>query len=63
MYTSDGARFVWEDDKKGKLVGGMQADMVILDADPMTVNPQTIKDITVLGTIRKGELVYNNGLK
>ena len=38
-------------------------DMVILDADPMTVNPQTIKDITVLGTIRKEELVYNNGLK
>lgn len=63
MYTSDGARCGWEDDKKGKLVGGMQADMVILDADPMTVNSQTIKDITVLGTIRKGELVYNNGLK
>ena len=40
----------------------MQADMVVLDADPMTVNPQTIKDITVKGTIRKGDLVYNNHL-
>lgn len=60
MYTSDGAKSGWEDDYKGKLIPGMQADMVILDADPMTVNPQTIKDITVLGTIRKGELVYSN---
>lgn len=60
MYTSDGAKSGWEDDYKGKLIIGMQADMVILDADPMTVNPRTIKDITVLGTIRKGTLVYNN---
>lgn len=60
MYTSDGAKSGWEDDYKGKLIPGMQADMVILDADPMTVNPQTIKDITVLGTIRKGKLVYSN---
>ncbi len=62
MYTSEGAKSGWEDDYKGKLIAGMQADMVVLDADPMTVNPQTIKDITVKGTIRKGDLVYNNHL-
>lgn len=58
MYTSEGARCGWEEDYKGKLIPGMQADLVILDADPMTVNPQAIKDIKVLGTIRKGDLVY-----
>ena len=63
MYTSDAAKTAWEDEWKGKLCKGMQADMVILDADPMTVNPQKIKDINILGTIRKGELVYNNGIK
>lgn len=62
MYTSDGAKCGWEDDVKGKLLKGMQADMVVLADDPMTVNPRKIKDITVLGTIRKGKLVYNNGL-
>lgn len=62
MFTSEGARSGWEDDYKGKLIKGMQADMVVLEADPMTVNPQTIKDIAVLGTIRKGKLVYNNHL-
>lgn len=62
MYTSEGARCGWEDDYKGKLIAGMQADMVILDADPMTVNPKTIKDIKVLGTVRKGKLVYDNGV-
>ena len=63
MYTSDGAKNAWEDGWKGKLVEGMQADMVILEADPMTVNPQTIKDIKILGTVRKGRLVYNNGIE
>ncbi len=63
MYTSDGAKSAWEDDKKGRLITGMQADMVILNADPMAVNPHTIKDIMVLGTVRKGKLVYTNGLQ
>jgi len=62
MFTSEGARSGWEDDYKGKLIEGMQADMVVLEADPMTVNPQTIKDIVIKGTIRKGDLVYNNNL-
>ncbi|MBE5956941.1 MAG: amidohydrolase [Lachnospiraceae bacterium] len=63
MYTSDAAKNAWEDSYKGKLIPGMQADMVILDADPMTVNPQTIKDIRILGTVRKGKLVYNDGIE
>jgi predicted amidohydrolase YtcJ len=63
MYTSDGAKNAWEDAWKGKLVAGMQADMVILEADPMTANPHTIKDIKILGTVRKGKLVYNNGIE
>ncbi len=61
MYTSEGARCGWEDDCKGKLVKGMQADMVVLADDPMQIDPRTIKDIKVLGTIRKGKLVYDNG--
>jgi len=60
MYTSEGARCGWEEDTKGKLIPGMQADMTILEADPMAVDPRTIKDIRVLGTVRKGDLIYRN---
>ena len=59
MYTSDAAKNAWEDGWKGTLTEGKQADMVVLSADPLTVNPQTIKDIEILGTIRKGKLVYS----
>lgn len=62
MYTSEAARCGFEDDVKGKLIPGMQADMVVLAADPMAVNPHTIKDIKILGTVRKGKLVYENGI-
>lgn len=30
------------------------------EADPMAVDPRTIKDIRVLGTVRKGDLIYRN---
>ena len=43
-------------------LGEKHPELVVLDADPLTVNPQTIKDIKVLGTVRKGDLVYNNGI-
>lgn len=62
MYTTDGAKCGWEDDHKGQLKEGMRADMVILAEDPMTTDPRTIKDIKILGTVRKGNLVYNNDL-
>ena len=62
MYTSEGAKCGWEEDYKGKLIPGMQADLCILAEDPLTVDPRRIKDIKVLGTIRKGEMVYKNGL-
>ena len=37
---------------------GKQADMVVLAEDPMAVAPATLKDIKVLKTIRRGEIVY-----
>lgn len=34
------------------------ADMVILDRNPLTVDPMTIKDIKVVETIKEGKTVY-----
>ncbi len=62
MYTSEAAKCGWEDDIKGKLIPGMQADMTILDKDPLAIEPTKIKDIKVIGTVRKGTVVYDNGI-
>lgn len=48
----------FEEDKKGSLTEGKQADLVILGANPLTVDPKTIKDIPVLETISHGKTIY-----
>ncbi|WP_233131788.1 amidohydrolase [Robiginitalea sediminis] len=48
----------FEDATKGSLAPGKLADLVILDANPLKVDPDAIKDIQVLETIKEGEPVY-----
>jgi predicted amidohydrolase YtcJ len=48
----------FEQDIKGSLVIGKQADMVFLDKNPLTIAPETIKDIKVLETVNNGKSVY-----
>lgn len=48
----------FEEDLKGTSEVGKLADMVILDANPLQVELNDIKDITVLTTIKSGEVVY-----
>ena len=43
------------DDDVGSIAKGKFADFAVLDANPFDVNPETIKDIQVLGTIHNGE--------
>jgi predicted amidohydrolase YtcJ len=47
-----------EEDRKGSIEPGKLADLVILDNDPLTVDPMTIQDIKVLETIKEGNSVY-----
>ncbi|MEY8840739.1 amidohydrolase family protein [Cribrihabitans sp. XS_ASV171] len=42
----------------GSLEPGKLADLVILDKDPRTVDPDTIKDIKVMETWLDGRQVY-----
>ena len=37
---------------------GKVADMVVLDSNPLKVDPVGIKDIRVLTTLKNGEVVY-----
>jgi len=57
--TLDGAWQNHEEDIKGSISVGKLADLVILDANPLTVEPTSIKDISVLATYKEGELVYS----
>ncbi len=56
--TADAAWQYFEEDRKGTLEAGKVADLVILDADPLAIDPMKMADITVLETIKNGTTVY-----
>jgi hypothetical protein len=47
-----------EEKTKGTLEAGKLADLVILEKNPLKVDPVTIKDIAVIETIKEGKTVY-----
>ena len=48
----------FEEATKGSITTGKQADLVILGANPLTVDPDVIKDIPVLETFARGRSIY-----
>jgi predicted amidohydrolase YtcJ len=50
----------FEEKVKGSIEVGKQADLVILSADPLTIDPLTIADIKVLQTINDGQTVFEH---
>lgn len=56
--TVNAAAQYGEADQKGSLTPGKLADLVVLDGNPMAVDPMAIKEITVLETIKEGQSVY-----
>jgi predicted amidohydrolase YtcJ len=57
-YTYGGAYTTFEENKKGTLEPGRFADLVVLDADPTTINPDDIRNIKVEMTIVGGKIAY-----
>jgi hypothetical protein len=47
-----------EQSSKGTLEAGKRANLVVLDKNPLAVEPMAIKDIKVLETIRDGKTIY-----
>lgn len=50
-----------EEASKGTITAGKIADLVILDGNPLTAEPDKIKDIKVVETIKRGETIYARG--
>ena len=56
--TVNGAYEYFEEASKGTLETGKRADMVILDRNPLKVEPMAIKEIRVVETIKDGKRVH-----
>ncbi|WP_104038545.1 amidohydrolase [Vibrio jasicida] len=63
-YTALQAMTIWpayqhfEETKKGSLEIGKNADLIILDNNPLKVEPATLKDLKIQETISRGETAY-----
>jgi len=58
VWTLDGAYATFEEKTKGSIASGKFADFVVLEKDPRSVPPDTIKDIAIQATYIGGERVF-----
>ena len=56
--TIEAAWQMFEEDRKGTLEQGKLADLVILDANPLVAETDSLLDIRVLETVKEGKTVY-----
>jgi predicted amidohydrolase YtcJ len=48
----------FEENSKGSLEIGKQADLVILDANPLTIPRENLIDLVVIKTVSRGKTIY-----
>ena len=61
MYTLSGAESEGTQAHKGSITPGKLADLVVVDADPLTVDPEGLKDIKAKMTMVGGRVVWEGG--
>ena len=52
----------FEEDVKGSIAPGKQADLVVLERNPLTTDPAELEHIRVLETFSRGRSVFGVGL-
>ena len=58
IFTINAARQAGDDSLKGSIEVGKQADFVVLSTDPLTIDPEKLRDVRVLQTIAHGKVVW-----
>lgn len=56
--TVNAAHQYFEEARRGSLRPGKAADLVLLDADPLAVPPEKLRDVRVLETVKAGETIW-----
>jgi predicted amidohydrolase YtcJ len=49
----------YDEHRRGKLLPGYYADLVVLDRDPFTIEPRDLADVQVVATMLGGRWVHN----
>jgi predicted amidohydrolase YtcJ len=60
QYTMNAAYAGFEESVKGTIEVGKLADLIVVSDDPVSVDPEEIKNIKVIKTIIDGNIVYDN---
>jgi len=60
-FTIDAAFAAFAENERGSLERGKLADFIVIDRDPMTIEPIRILDTVVLRTVISGETVHERG--
>ena len=48
----------FEEDLKGSITPGKQADLVVLGSNPLTADPDSLKDIPIIETFARGQSIF-----
>ncbi len=56
--TVNGAYQYFEENRKGSLTVGKQADLVTLSRDPLAMEPHALLDLAVVETTSRGRVVF-----
>ena len=62
LFTSDAAWAAFEEDRRGRIAPGFDADLTVFAADPMKAPASKIPSIPVLLTVVGGRIVHGRGL-
>jgi predicted amidohydrolase YtcJ len=58
VYTWNGAYMSKEEDKLGSIEPGKLADIIVLDRDILTIDPEDLLNVQVLTTMVDGKIIY-----
>jgi predicted amidohydrolase YtcJ len=61
LFTSDAARAAFEEDRRGRIAPGYDADLTVLAADPMTAPAGRVASIPVVLTLVGGRVAWGRG--